>query len=68
MGWLVNATPRPFFPQERQGTHCTGGWVNPRAGLDGAEYLATIGIRFPDRPARSESVNQLSYPAPVENS
>jgi len=24
-----------FYPQERPGTHCTGGWVCPRAGLDG---------------------------------
>ena len=27
--------PRPrFTPQERPGTHCTGGWVGTRAGLD----------------------------------
>ena len=33
-GW---STPRPgrFNPRERPGTHCTGGWVGPRAGLDG---------------------------------
>ena len=35
MGWVVNATPWPLYPQERPGTHCTGGWVGPRAGLDG---------------------------------
>jgi len=29
-----NATPRPFYPLERPGTHCTGGCVGPRAGLD----------------------------------
>jgi hypothetical protein len=34
MGWVVNATPRPLYPRERPGTHCTGGWVGPRAGLD----------------------------------
>jgi len=34
----VKATPRPFYPQEkRPGTHCTGGWVGPRAGLDECE-------------------------------
>jgi hypothetical protein len=28
--------PRPHFsPGERPGTHCTDGWVGPRAGLDG---------------------------------
>jgi len=34
-GWGVSVTPRPLFtPGERPGTHCTGGWVGPRAGLD----------------------------------
>ena len=35
MGWVVNATTRPHYSQERPGTHCTGGWVGHRAGLDG---------------------------------
>jgi hypothetical protein len=35
MGWVVNATPRPFYPRERPGTHCIGGWVGPRAGPEG---------------------------------
>ena len=35
MGWMVNATPRPLCPRERRVTHCIGGWVGPRAGLDG---------------------------------
>ena len=35
MGWVVNATPRPLYPRERPGTHCTGGWVGTRAGPDG---------------------------------
>jgi hypothetical protein len=34
MGWVVSTTPRPLHPWERPGTHCTGGWVGPRAGLD----------------------------------
>ena len=34
-GWLVSTTPRPLYPRERPGTCCTGGWVGPRAGLDG---------------------------------
>ena len=31
------STPRPgrFTPGKDPGTHCTGGWVGPRAGLDG---------------------------------
>jgi hypothetical protein len=35
MRWVVNATPRPLYPQERPGSHCVGCWVGPRAGLDG---------------------------------
>ena len=34
-GWVPNATSRPLYPQERPATHCTGGWVGPRAGLNG---------------------------------
>jgi len=26
--------PGRSLPRERPGTHCTGGWVGPRAGLD----------------------------------
>jgi len=29
------ARPGRNLPQERNGTHFTGGWVGPRAGLDG---------------------------------
>ena len=62
-GWF-NATPR-LQPQERiPGTHCIGGWVGPRAGLNGCGNLAPTGIRSPDRPARSESLYRLSYPGP----
>jgi hypothetical protein len=25
--------PAALYPQERPGTHCTGGWVDPRVGL-----------------------------------
>jgi hypothetical protein len=35
MVWAVNATPRPLYPRERPVTHRIGGWVGPRAGLDG---------------------------------
>jgi hypothetical protein len=33
-GWVVSTTARPLYPLERPGTHCTGGWVGLRAGLD----------------------------------
>ena len=50
VGWselLVAKTP---------GTHCTGGWVGPRAGPDGWGNVSLTGIQSPDRPTRSESV------------
>jgi hypothetical protein len=34
---VVSTTPRPLYPRERPGTHCTGGWVGLRAGLDLSE-------------------------------
>ena len=36
---------------KRAGTHYTGGWVGPRAGLDGCGKPRPTGIRSPDRPA-----------------
>jgi hypothetical protein len=35
MEWVVNATPRPLYPRERSATHCIGGVVGTRAGLEG---------------------------------
>jgi len=32
---VVNATPQPLYARERHGTHCIGGWLGIRAGLDG---------------------------------
>jgi hypothetical protein len=34
MGWVVNATPRPLYSRETPSTHCMGGWVGSRAGLE----------------------------------
>jgi hypothetical protein len=34
-GLVVIATYRPLYLRERPGTHCTGGWVGTKAGLDG---------------------------------
>jgi hypothetical protein len=65
-GWVVSTTPRPLYPRERPGTHCTGGWVGPTAGLDVCEKSRPpTGIRSPDRPARSQSLYRLSYPGPI---
>ena len=40
------------LPPERPGTHCIGGWVGSRAGLEGCGKSPPTGIRSPDRPAR----------------
>jgi len=32
------------LPRERHGTHCIGGWVGPKVGLEGAENLAPPGL------------------------
>ena len=60
--WVVNATSRSFYPREQTGTHCMGGWVGPRAGMDGCRKSAPFAIRSPDRPARSQSLYSLRYP------
>ena len=43
---------------------CRGLGGGPGPVWTGAENLAPTGIRSPDRPARSESLNRLSYPGP----
>jgi len=49
-GWVVNATPQPPCPREWWGTYSVGGWVAPRAGVNGFGQFAPAGIWFPDRP------------------
>jgi hypothetical protein len=49
MGWVVNATPRPLYPQQWPGTHCIGGWVGRRESLAGAENIDPTEIRSPNR-------------------
>jgi hypothetical protein len=70
--WSASRLGRAFPPGERTpGTHFTGGWVGPRAGLDtearGKNPLPLPGIepRSPGRPARSQTLYCLSYPAPT---
>jgi hypothetical protein len=61
MGWVINITPRPFFPRERDPVPILqeAGWAQV------AENIASTGIRFQDRPARSESLYRLRYPRPL---
>jgi hypothetical protein len=37
--WMINAMPWPRYRRERPGTHCIGGWVVPRGGLDGVRKI-----------------------------
>jgi hypothetical protein len=59
--WSASRSGR-FYPRERPGTHCTGGWVGPGAGLDRCGKSRPTGIRSPDLPGRSESLYWLSCP------
>ena len=43
-GWSTSC-PGHFTPGKKPGTHCTGGWLGPRAGLTGAEDVPPVGIR-----------------------
>jgi len=36
--------PAALYPRERPGTHFTGGWVGPRAGLDGRKVSSAPGF------------------------
>ena len=54
--------PAALYPRKRPGTFCTGGWVDPRTGLDRCgKSPSPTGIRSPHRPARSQSLYRLSY-------
>ena len=59
--WSASRSCR-LYPRERPGTHCTGGWVGPGAGLDRRGKSPPTGIRSPDLPARSESLYRLRHP------
>jgi len=55
--------PAAPYPLERPGTHCTGGWVGLRAGLDRCGKSLLTGIRSSDRPEGWQSLYPLRYPA-----
>jgi hypothetical protein len=60
--------PGRFTPRERAcGTHWTGAWVDPGAGLEDVEkrkflILPGLELRPLGRPARSQSLYRLRYP------
>jgi hypothetical protein len=65
-GWVVSFTLRPRFTsgERTPGTHCAGGWMGPRTGLDAearGKILCLCQGSNPDRPARSQTLYCLSY-------
>jgi hypothetical protein len=66
-GWVVSITLRPRFTpgQRAPGTHCTGGWVGPRAGLDAevrGKILFPCRESNPGRPVHSQDTVQTDVP------
>jgi len=60
----VRVTPRPLFTSGKDPVPIVqeAGW-DPGPVWTGAKNLAPTGIPSPDRPARSQSLYRLSYPA-----
>jgi len=61
MRCVVNATPQPLYPRERDPVPILqeAGWA-PGPVLMVAEYLTSTGIRSPEPPARIESLYETS--------
>jgi hypothetical protein len=62
--WGVSVKPRPLFTPRKDPVSILqeAGWVSEPVWI-GAGNLASTGIRSPDRPARSQSLYRLRYPA-----
>ena len=55
--------PSSLYPREQASTHCRGGWVGPRVGLDGRIILSPPG--FDPGPSSPQSVTILTeLPSP----
>ena len=63
-GWGVSVMPRPLFTPGKDPVPIVqeAGWA-PGPVWTGAENLVPTGIPSPDRPARSQSLYWLHYPA-----
>jgi len=64
-GWVVNSTPRPHFTPGKDPVPILqeAGWAPGSVWTSGKSRLHRDSI--PDRPAPSQSLNRLSYPAHV---
>jgi hypothetical protein len=63
MGLVVSSTPRPYFTPGKDPVPIVqeAVWA-PGLVWTGEENLAPTGIRSPDRPGRSQSLQRLIYP------
>jgi len=57
--------PGRNLPQERTGTHCTGGWLGPMAGLEGRKISPLPGFDHLIVQPVAQSLYRLSHPAPT---
>jgi hypothetical protein len=64
MGWVINATPRPLYPQERPGTRYIRGWVGLRAGMDGCGKTRPL-PGFDPRTVQPVSSSYTDYATPA---
>jgi hypothetical protein len=65
--WPASRPGRFTLGERAPGTHCIGGWVGLRTGLDDVKkckFLTQLELelRTPCRPARSWSLYRLRYP------
>jgi hypothetical protein len=52
------------LPRETPGTHCIGGWVSPRAGLEGYGKLAPPGLDLRTVQPAASRYTDWAIPAP----
>jgi hypothetical protein len=55
--------PAALYPEERPDTHCTGGWMGPRGGVNRCGKSRPHRDSIPGPSSPSRSLYQLSYPA-----
>ena len=60
--WVVNATHRRFIPGKSTSTHCTGGLVGFRAGLDVSEKYPLV---FEPRTGLPVTIRYTDYAIPA---
>jgi hypothetical protein len=63
--WGVSVTPRPLFAPGKNPVPIVqeAGWAPGPVRTSAENLVPLTGIRFPDRPARSQSLYRLRYPA-----